>query len=654
LKIVCDIECNRLENPDKIWLIVCKELDTGKYHIFRGVTDDVSEKELFLLFAAQVTQWIGHNWLGYDGPVLSRLLDYAGCSDPDACLDTLILSKLIDYSREGHSIEQYGKEFGLTKGEFNDWSGYSTEMESYCIRDVDITELVYRKYYRYLINPNHQSSIKLEHQFQLVVNALHDNGFAFNTVRANALLERVSRDLGSLDQEITNAFPPKEVLVREFTPKATKYGTVSKTSVPRSLWDRIHEFDIGVTYPVYRTEEFNPSSHKQLIEVLTEANWKPVDKTTTHIKTERELGKLKRDRKEQNKEKINELELKLAGLRVSGYKINENNLNTLPNSAPAPARLLAKRILLESRRRTLTEWLSLVSESGRIHGRFYGIGAWTHRMAHQQPNTANIPNEYDTNNNVKLLGKEMRQLWHAPKNRLLVGVDAEGIQLRIFAHYIDDAEFTHALVNGKKEDKSDPHSLNQRILGKVCKSRQAAKRFIYALLLGAGLPKLAEILDCSVEDAREALERLLGRYEGFQHLKETIIPADAKRGWFTGIDGRRVAIPGDELGYRKHLAMSGYLQNGEQIIVKAATINLLDCLRREDEWEDAFRRHLCDALLCNIVHDEVIFEVPNDVRFAEEVSNRFSKCIEEVGNLYKLRCPLAGDGHVGLNWYEIH
>jgi DNA polymerase-1 len=108
-------------------------------------------------------------------------------------------------------------------------------------------------------------------------------------------------------------------------------------------------------------------------------------------------------------------------------------------------------------------------------------------MAHQNPNTANIPNEFDTAGRKKLLGKELRSLWCAPKNRLLVGCDAEGIQLRIFAHYINDPEFTDALVKGKKDDKTDPHSLNQRILGSVCKSRAAAKRFIYALLLGAGI-----------------------------------------------------------------------------------------------------------------------------------------------------------------------
>jgi DNA polymerase-1 len=267
-------------------------------------------------------------------------------------------------------------------------------------------------------------------------------------------------------------------------------------------------------------------------------------------------------------------------------------------------------------------------------------------MAHQQPNTANIPGEFDTEGKVKLLGKEMRSLWRAPKNRLLAGSDAEGIQLRIFAHYIDDAEFTNSLINGKKDDKTDPHSLNQRLLGPACKSRAAAKRFIYALLLGAGIDKLGQILVADKQTTEEALERLISRYEGFALLKKTIIPQDARRGWFIGLDGRKVRIVGNTAGERKHLCMSGYLQNGEAVVVKMSVLKTLSKIKSLPEADK--------ILLTDIVHDEVIFETPNDVTLAEKVNRLFNESIEEVGVELNLKCPLKGDGHVGLNWFEIH
>ena len=640
-----DIEANGLENPTEIWVIVCKDIDSGQREVFRNVTSNPKEQERFKAYSKGVRTWIGHNLLGYDIPVLRTL----GCLDSlDSYnwhfVDTLVVSKLVEYSREyGHSLEAYGIELGFAKGKnsypdfFNKWS---QELEDYCVRDVDLTEQIYRKYSGIINDRSWQPAIDLEQRFQQVVNDLHNTGFAFNLERAEKLLEKVTSELRELDDGIGKAFPPRTELVRTWTPRLTKHGTISKSSVPRNQSD-LSAYSEGASFCTFVWREFNPSSHKQLIEVLAGAGWRPTDRTKTHIDWERT--------RESYSGTAEEFKERSDHLSKYGWKINETNLSTLPEKAPKPARLLARRILLESRRRTLTEWLSLVAADGRIHGRFYGIGAWTHRMAHQQPNTANIPNEYDTSGKVKLLGAEMRKLWIAPKRRLLVGVDAEGIQLRIFAHYINDKEFTDALVRGRKEDKTDPHSLNQRILGDHCRSRAAAKRFIYALLLGAGLGKLAEILEATRTDTETALNRLMARYEGFNKLKQEDIPKDARRGYFIGLDGRRVKIPGESPSERRHLCMSGYLQNGETVIMKKATLKWLTKLP-------------ADCRLVNFVHDEWQTETPNNVALALEVAKMQADSLREVGEELGLKCPLAGsywnDDHkdytVGTNWYQTH
>lgn len=650
MNYVIDIEADSLTNVKNIWLVVMKCIETGEYLIYRNITKDEIERERFLRDIETLWQTgghlLGHNLLGYDWPVLRATVQVADPTSFDLLVDTLVISKLIDYSRDGHSIEDYGLEFGFEKIKFTDFSKLSPEMETYCIRDVDICEKIYQKYKRYINNPLHAVSIRTEHDFQRkVISALERNGFGFNIEKANKLLDKVTEELKVLDKDILDAFPPREILIREFTPKATKFGTISKTSVPRTLWDQIHTYKIGQTYRHSRTEDFNPSSHKQIITVLNGAGWKPTDKTKTHVDADREYNQRKR-----MKMVDDDFISKYNGLKKTGWKVNETNLETLPERAPKAARLLAKRILLESRRRTLTEWLGLVQADGRIHGRFYGIGAWTHRMAHQEPNTANIPNEFDTSGRRKLLGKELRSLWIAARKRLLVGCDAEGIQLRIFAHYINDPEFTYALVRGRKDDKTDPHSLNQRILGSVCKSRAAAKRFIYALLLGAGIGKLAEILGCSETEARESLNRLLERYSGWTFLREEVFPKDARRGWFIGLDGRKVRIPGDTESTRRHLAMSGYLQCGEAVCMKLATL----------KWIDKLKDY--DSLLVNFVHDEWQVECPNNVSIAIELGHLMADSLKQVGEDLKLNCPLAGsfynddlkDYTIGTNWSVTH
>lgn len=649
MRVVCDIEANGLVNPTKIWVIVAKDLDSGDLHIFRKVSDDDKEKARFIEFSAQVTCWIGHGFLGYDFPVLRSLIP--ACKlEADAVVDTLILSRLINYSRKGgHSIEQYGLEFNSPKGKFSDFSHYSLEMENYCVQDVEIGCGVYGLYRDRTVAPEWIRSIQVEHQFQLVVNSLTHHGFGFDTAGAKQLLGEVEVGLAKLDAEIKTAFPPKLKLVKEIIPKVTKHGTLSKNDFRWVKDGDLAEYNGG---PFSRCEwvEFNPDSAKQRIDVLRQAGWQPIEKTKTHIEVERELNHAKYNRYP-SKEfdlRLEELHNKLQSLQIYGWKCSEDNLATLPQDAPPSARALAQRILLESRRRTLTEWLDLVRADGRIHGKFFGIGAWTHRMAHQNPNTANIP----TGN--KLYAQRMRALWCAAKNRLLVGVDADSIQFRMAAHYINDPALIKKIVDGKKSDGTDPHSYNKRVIGDFCKSRDASKRTLFSLILGGGIPKLAQILEASKQEAEIARDNLYAEYPGLVLLKNEIVVEDAKRGYFIGLDGRQVPIPSDTFSGRKHLCPSGYLQCGEAVVMKHATIKWHERLKKDKELLDII------WFLVNLVHDEFQTEGPNNIRLMLKIAQAQADAIREVGEDLGCRCPLAGsirndhDYTIGTNWAQTH
>lgn len=648
LKLTIDIEANGLVNPTKIWVVVCKDIDTGQIHIFRNITDDDSQRAELEKLLCAATKVVGHNCVEYDLPVLRNL---ARINIPVVhVLDTLILSRLIDYSRtNGHSIEAYGEEFEYPKLDnkqqdfFKQWS---QELEDYCVRDTEICARIYTKYLRVIDDSSWHKAIRLEHNFQLLVNKLHTNGFAFNVRNAGGLLRRVEEELVVLDKDILEAFPPREVLIREFTPKATKYGTISKSSVPRSLWDKISDYTIGNTYRHTKSEPFNPSSPKQIVAVLSEAGWRPTAKTATHIETEREYNRLKYSHRPNKEVDLPRLEGKLFELQKTGWKVNEENLATLPKSAPPAAKLLAKRILLESRRRTLTEWMSLVRDDGRIHGKIYGIGTWTHRTSSQKPNMQNIPT------GKKLYAKEMRQLWCAPKNRLLIGIDADSIQFRIAAHYINDPGLIKKIVNGKKADGTDPHTYNRRVIGDFCPSRDASKRVLFSLILGGSPRKFAEIMQATVEQGELARDNLYKEYPGLIALKNDIVVDDAKRGWFVGLDGRKVKIPGETVSERKHLCPSGYLQNGEAVVMKHATVRACERLKDiEDLW-----------YYVNIIHDEDQFEGPNNMDICLRIAKTVADCITEVGEELGCRCPLAGsyynddrrDWTIGTNWYQTH
>jgi len=331
-----------------------------------------------------------------------------------------------------------------------------------------------------------------------------------------------------------------------------------------------------------------------------------------------------------------------------GWKCSEENLKTLPPTAPDAARDLAKWLTLEGRRSSLEEWLGCVSDDGRIHGKFWHIGAWTHRMSHSSPNQANIPACWpkDKHGNPIPPTSAVEEVKYKYDDKLralfktehyLVGADAEGIQLRVLAHYMESEDYRDAILSGVKELETDIHNLNKKALGPICRTRDDAKTFIYAWLLGAGLPKIAAILRCSVAQAKQAEANFLKALPELKKLKEWRIPRDAKRGWFEGVDGRRVPCNSE------HLMLAGYLQNAESTIMKHATV----------WWTREAKAKNIRFRLVDLVHDEWQVECPT-YEEAEKIGELMCQSLTEVGKKFGMFCDLTGDYRIGKNWKETH
>jgi DNA polymerase-1 len=622
VRVVCDIEADDLDNPKNIWVIVCKDIDTGELHVFRPGDKDWVRN--FIHFAKSVTLWIGHNFLVYDIGVISRLLGYN--IHPLEVLDTLVISKLLWYNiPNGHSLEAWGERLGIPKDTFNDFSKYSEELELRCIKDTEITLKLYN-YFKGYLKDSWKSSVEIEHFMSIICKDIHENGFKFNLKEAKELHERLRQQLQTLDQEIKEAFPPRSKLKREVVPRATARGTLHLGDFRWLEGNDLSSYSVGCPFSVIDWVEFNPGSPSQIVERLNEAGWEPTEKTKS--------GK--------------------------SYKISEINLLTVPDTAPRATQKLVQRLFIASRCRRSLEWINAASEAprgsqglssnyGRIHGTFNSIGCWTHRMSHTNPNMGNVPSvsqdKYSSSFMKELsvdLSKQMRSLWIVDSDKMLVGCDAEGIQLRIFAHYVNDNEFTTALVSGNSKDGTDAHSLNATVLGEGT-TRAQAKRFIYAFLLGVGVAKTSSIFNCSVGEAKERIGRFVARYPGLQNIREHDIPRDVKRGYFEGFDGRKVIIPEDKReGNVNGFVLGGYLQNGEACIMKHANVLWRRELVRDGIW---FRQ-------VNFVHDEWQTEVYPDS--AKQVGETQSDSIKRTGELFNLRCPMGGSYKIGRNWYETH
>jgi len=265
-------------------------------------------------------------------------------------------------------------------------------------------------------------------------------------------------------------------------------------------------------------------------------------------------------------------------------------------------------------------------------------------MAHRNPNMGNIPSVFHGQPKTAVekvkadYDGRFRDLWTTPEGCYLVGTDASGIQLRILADIMESKQYIKAIIEGKSEDQTDIHNLNRKALGLNGITRDMAKTFIYAFLLGAGTAKIAQILKTNMGQAGKAVANFTESIEGLAKLKKRVIPEIAGQGYFKGYDGRRVVVPSE------HKTLAGMLQNGETLVMKYAT-------RR---WMEEASNQGLDFKVCTWVHDEWQTEIRGSLEDAERLAKIQRDAIEWAGLHLGIMCPLAGESSIGKSWKDTH
>ena len=307
-------------------------------------------------------------------------------------------------------------------------------------------------------------------------------------------------------------------------------------------------------------------------------------------------------------------------------------------------RLVARRVQCRQRRSIVEGLIELIRDDGRIASVVNTL-AVTGRATHR--NIVNIPKA------SSFYGKQMRAIFSSKDGFTLVGTDSAGNQLRQLAGRMNNPVYTKALVEGKKEDGSDNHSLT-RDIGEL-ESRDIAKNVMYCLLFGGGDAKLAKTAKKPAGSGADLRAKLYRGLDGLGTLMETLTKQwkeTARQrynpkfnrieyfdGIITGLDGRPIKVPSE------HQLLVYLLQSDEAIHMAKAYNILCANLRKKYVWGVDY------GVVC-WYHDEYTIECREDI--AEDVKRISEDAIREAGEFYKISCPHAGEGAIGKNWYEIH
>lgn len=589
MKLIVDLETNGFLDKDNLVIhcIVCKDIETNQVYSYnpKNLMDSLE-----LLNKAEVI--IGHNLIGFDVPVLKKVLNY---NYKGEVFDTLLMSRLIwtnlldtDYKCKElpaklygrHSLEAWGYRVGLRKGDYqehSDFSEYNLDMLEYCQNDVEVTHLLYNKITKENYSPK---AIELEHKFAFWISHQEQHGVYFDETTAQSLHTILTKRKLDLEDKLSLAFPSWD--------KNCGYKRYKRDNKKRGI-------KANVPIPVIKRETFNPNSRQHIADrLIAVLGWKPKTFTPT-------------GQPEINEKVLDELKYPEAKI-ISEYLMIQKRLGQLSDGNQAYLKL---------------------NKRGKIYGKVITNGAVTGRCTHHSPNLAQCVSSNSP------FGKEFRSLFYSPTSMAFVGCDFSGLELRVLGHYLhnyDNGDFSQKLL------ENDIHTENQKSAG--LSSRAKAKTFIYAFIYGCGDKKLGEILDVSNDEAKRVRERFTKNLPALKILIDAVKHKFRSYGYLKGLDGRKLICRAE------YSALNTLIQSAGALLVKQGTIILNEDLQKAGfKWGEDY------AMVLHI-HDEMQFLVKKEkVKQFKEITKSIFK---KTQDFFDFRTQLDGEIKVGQNWSETH
>jgi DNA polymerase-1 len=326
--------------------------------------------------------------------------------------------------------------------------------------------------------------------------------------------------------------------------------------------------------------------------------------------------------------------------KKTAYSTDVGVLTTLAEQHELPALILRHRTLAKLKSTYADALIDLVNpQSGRIHSSFNQTVAATGRLSSSDPNLQNIPIRTDE-------GREIRRAFVPQKDWLLVSADYSQIELRILAHYSDDA----ILIESFEADE-DVHTRTATEIFNVFPQmitadlRRQAKVINFGIIYGMSPFGLSKALGISQKMAKTYIDHYFARYQGVKAFIDQTIAAARDSGQTSTLLGRIRQVP--DINSTNHnvrqaaerTAINTPIQGSAADLIKVAMINVA---------RDIAQQQMRTAMLLS-VHDELIFEVP-----PEEVDTAEKLIRKAMEGVWDLKVPLKVNLSRGQNWAEAH
>ena len=320
-------------------------------------------------------------------------------------------------------------------------------------------------------------------------------------------------------------------------------------------------------------------------------------------------------------------------------------LDDLAEEGNAFARLVLEWRQVSKLKSTYTDALPTFVDprTGRVHTSFALASTTTGRLSSSDPNIQNIPIRTEA-------GRKIRTAFIAAPGHKLVSADYSQIELRLLAHIADIPQLKRAFADGH-----DIHAMTASemfgvpIEGMPGEVRRRAKAINFGIIYGISAFGLANQLSIARDEAGAYIRTYFERFPGIRAYMDSMRKLAKQQGYVTTLFGRRCHYPRitasnpSERAFNERAAINMPIQGSAADIIRRAMIRMDKALAAEK----------LSARMLLQVHDELVFEVPDDeVEATIPVIKRVM--IDAPHPAITLSVPLAVDAGAAGNWDEAH
>ncbi len=326
--------------------------------------------------------------------------------------------------------------------------------------------------------------------------------------------------------------------------------------------------------------------------------------------------------------------------KTKGYSTDVDVLQRLSREHELPENILKYRSIVKLKSTYADALMELINPvTGRIHTSFNQTVTATGRLSSSTPNLQNIPVRTEE-------GRKIRAAFVPEAGHVFVSADYSQIELRILAHCAEDEILIDAFSKGEDIHERTAVEVFGTVPEQVTEElRRQAKAINFGIVYGMSAFRLSNDLGISRKMAQNCIDSYFKRYAGVKAFIDKTIETARETGEVKTLFGRKRnvaeinAANTNTRRFAERIAINAPIQGSAADLMKLAMIKMYKTLKE----------HRLKAEMLLSVHDEIIFEVPE-----EEIGPVIELAKRVMENIMVLKVPLQVNIGTGMNWAQAH